>query len=271
MAIHYGARSDTGLKRSRNEDCFCADPESGLYVVCDGMGGHQSGKVASTLAVEAIAGHVQQSHRDGSLPMVGYDDPAFSRQTNRLASAIRVANHVIHQEACRRLQCAGMGTTVVAAVLDGPILSIAHVGDSRLYLIRDDRIQPLTADHSVVAEQIREGLLTEEEAARSPQKNIVTRALGVEITVDVELSEIPVMRDDVLLLCSDGLTQGVSPRDILHAVRSEHDVQAASDRLIDMANAAGGEDNTTVVLVIVPQDTRPGVWRQIRDRIRCSR
>jgi protein phosphatase len=267
MAIQYGARSDTGLKRSQNEDRFCTDPESGLYVVCDGMGGHRAGEVASSLAIATIARHVQQSLRDSSLPMMGYDDPAFSRQTNRLASAIRLANHVINQEACSRPHFDGMGTTVVTAVINGPILSIAHVGDSRLYLIRDGRIQPLTADHSVVAEQVREGFLTEEEAARSPQKNIVTRALGVEATVDVELSEMPAMCGDVLLLCSDGLTRGVSPQDILHAVCGGDDAQAISDRLIDMANAAGGDDNTTVVLVIVPKDTRQGVWRQIRDRI----
>ncbi|MGH7233606.1 MAG: Stp1/IreP family PP2C-type Ser/Thr phosphatase [Nitrospiraceae bacterium] len=268
MEIRYGAKSDVGRKRSHNEDCFCADPELGLYVVCDGMGGHRAGELASSLAVEMIAKHFQESHRDPNLPMIGYYDPAFTSRTNRLASAIRLANHVINREAHNQPQFAGMGTTVVSAVLSDQVLSMAHVGDSRLYLIRGHRIEPLTADHSVVAEQVRDGLLTEDEAERSPQRNVVTRALGAEVTVDVELGEIPVMSGDVLLLCSDGLTRGVKADAILQVVRSEDDAQAISDRLIEMANTAGGEDNTTVVLVAVSKGMRHGVWRRLRRRIR---
>jgi serine/threonine protein phosphatase PrpC len=267
MDMTYGAKSDVGRKRSHNEDRFCADPHLGLYVVCDGMGGHKAGEVASRLAVEVIEKHVRDAHENPALPLIGYDDPAFSQQTNRLASAIRLANHIIYCEAQTQSHYAGMGTTVVSAVLSGQVLSIAHVGDSRMYLIRGDTIQPLTADHSLVAEQVREGLLTGEEAERSPRKNVVTRALGVEVTVDVELCEVPVMSGDILMLCSDGLTRGVKAEDILHAVRSEEDSQAVSERLVQMANAAGGEDNTTVVVVSVPESARTGVWGRIRNRI----
>jgi protein phosphatase len=265
MNVTFGAKSDVGLKRHHNEDRFCTVPHLGLYVVCDGMGGHRSGEAASRLAVEAIEKHFQEAGRNPALPMIGYYDPAFLDQTNRLASAIRFANHVINNEAQHQPQWAGMGTTVVAAVLGEQVLSIAHVGDSRLYLIREDSIQPVTVDYSLVAERIREGLLTEDEAERSPRKNIVTRALGIDVTVDVELEEIPVMSGDVLVMCSDGLTHGVKAVEILQAVRSGKDLHAVSDHLVDMANAGGGEDNITVVLIAVPQRASRSVWRRIRN------
>lgn len=267
MDIRYGAKSDVGLKRDVNEDRFCTAPDLGLYVICDGMGGHNAGEVASGLAIEVIKKHVQEVVQDPGRPLLGYDDPAFSPQTNRLASAIRLANHVVNAEAQARPSLAGMGTTVVSAVLGEQTLSVAHVGDSRLYLIRGESIQLLTADHSLVAEQIREGLLSEAEAERSPRKNILTRALGVEATVDVELGEVPVMSGDVVLLCSDGLTRHVSPADIMSAVREARHPQEVSERLVEMANATGGEDNTTVILVTVSNGSTPGLLSRIVNRI----
>jgi protein phosphatase len=168
-----------------------------------------------------------------------------------LASAIRLANQAIRNAAKQTAEQEGMGTTVVSAALNGHVLSVAHVGDSRLYLIRGDTIQQLTADHSLVAEQVRRGLLTEEEAERSPQKNIITRALGVDDTVDVALAEVPLIREDRVLLCSDGLTRGVKPAEILEVIRREEEPQDASERLVELANAAGGLDNTTVILITV--------------------
>ena len=218
MGIAYGAKSDIGLKRTQNEDRFCIDLSLGLYMVCDGMGGHQAGEVASGLAVEVVQKHLLEGRRDTQAPIIGHYDASFLSQTNRLASAIRLANQAIHCEAHHRIDWARMGTTVVSAVITGQILSFAHVGDSRLYLIRDQTIHLLTKDHSLVMEQIRDGLLTEEEAERSAQRHIVTRALGVEATVDVEMGELPIINGDVLLLCSDGLTRGVSSRDIVRAV-----------------------------------------------------
>ncbi len=267
MNVVYGARSDTGLKRSTNEDRFWADPEMGLYIVCDGMGGQNAGERASQLAIDAIARHCREAARDGSPEMLGVYDPAFLPQTNRLASAICHANHLIHRAAQNDARYMGMGTTVVSALLQGPVLSIAHVGDSRLYVIKGDSVQPLTADHSLVMDQVRAGSLTEEEAERSPQKNILTRAVGLEPTVDVELGEAPLVEGDILLLCSDGLTRMIPPRDILQAIKESGDLGSASKRLIEMANAVGGDDNTTVLLIAVQEDNRRTLWGRILDWI----
>ena len=230
---------------------MCVDLEVGLFVVCDGLGGRNAGEVASRLAVEVIQKHVREAQLNANLPMVGAYDRQFSPLTNRLASAIRLANQAICDAATDHPDQEGMGTTVVSALLNGQTLSVAHVGDSRLYLIRGDTIEPLTADHSLVAEQVRSGMLTEEEAERSPQKNIITRALGIDAAVDVELDEVPLMQGDQLLLCSDGLTRDVKPAEILTTVRQEKDPQAAAERLVELANAAGGLDNTTVILVSI--------------------
>lgn len=266
----YGAKSDVGLKRQQNEDRFCVDPSLGLYVVCDGMGGHKAGEVASRLAVEVIQKHLLEGRRDTHAPLIGRYDESFLPQTNRLASAIRLANQTIYGEARGCVDYARMGTTVVSALIGDHVLSFAHVGDSRLYLIRGDTIDMLTTDHSLVMEQLRDGLLTEEEAACSAQRHIVTRALGVEATVNVELGELPIMNGDRLLLCSDGLTRGVPPRDIVRTIREQSDLQAASECLIALANTAGGEDNTTVVLLALQQPNRPCLWHRIRNLI-CRR
>ena len=262
MDMAVGAKTDVGLKRSHNEDAFCVDPGLGLYVVCDGMGGRNAGEVASRLAVETIQRHMRDACLNENLPMIGVADRQFSTQTNRLASAIRLANQAVRNAAKQQAEQEGMGTTVVSAALNGQVLSVAHVGDSRMYLIRGETIQQLTADHSLVAEQVRRGLLTEEEAERSPQKNIITRALGVDDTVDVALDEVPLMRGDRVLLCSDGLTRGVKPAEILEVIRREEEPQDASERLVELANAAGGLDNTTVILITVHNTTSLGLcWR----------
>jgi protein phosphatase len=159
-----------------------------------------------------------------------------------------------------------MGTTVVAALLHEEVLTIAHVGDSRLYLVQNETIQSLTTDHSWVAEQILKGIMTEEEAERSPRRNIVTRALGVESNVDVELTEVPVKSGDMLLLCSDGLTRGVRLNDILHILSGSEDLSTMSDRLIALANEAGGDDNTTVVVVALRDEFQAGLWERLKKR-----
>lgn len=242
------------------------DPLLGLYVVCDGMGGGNAGEIASTLAVEAIHGHMTEAARNADLPLIGPCDATVSTPANRLASAIRAANEAIHRESWSRPDYAGMGTTVIAALLNGDVLAIAHVGDSRLYLVRNGAIQALTTDHSWVAEQILHGLITEEEATRSPRRNIVTKALGVGSSVDVELTEVPVNSGDRLLLCSDGLTRGVHPNDILHILSGSEALSTMSDRLIVMANDAGGDDNTTVVVVALRDELQTGLWQRLRNR-----
>ncbi|MDZ4732603.1 MAG: Stp1/IreP family PP2C-type Ser/Thr phosphatase [Nitrospirota bacterium] len=262
----HSAKSDTGLKRPQNEDRFVVDPPLGLYVVCDGMGGGNAGEIASALAVESVRAHLAEATRHVDLPLIGPCDATVSAPANRLASAIRAANDAVHRESWSRPEYAGMGTTVVAALLFEEILVIAHVGDSRLYLIRDGTIQALTTDHSWVAEQIFKGIMTETEAEQSPRRNIVTRAIGVESNVDVELTEVPVKGGDMLLLCSDGLTRGVRASDILHILSGSDDLPIMSDRLITMANEAGGDDNTTVVIVALRDDLQAGLWERLKKR-----
>jgi PPM family protein phosphatase len=263
QALH-SAKSDIGRKRPHNEDCFAADEELGLYVVCDGMGGVNAGEVASRMAIDTILAHVKAAAQDPDVQLTGPVDPNLSPATNQLASAIRAANEAIHRASWTNPKYAGMGTTVVAARMTDQQLSIAHVGDSRLYLIRDSILHALTTDHSWVAEQIAQGYMTEEEAERSPRRNIVTRALGVEGSVEIDLAEIPVLNGDLLLLCSDGLTRGVRSGDILQTLEIDSDLSVKTDRLISLANQAGGEDNITVLLVSIQRGKADRLWHRIR-------
>lgn len=266
MDFVFGAKTDVGLKREHNEDSLCADPKLGLFIVCDGMGGRNAGEIASGLAVEIIQKHMSDAHASSALPLIGAANPKLSPQTNRLASAVRLANQVVNGASQSKPGQSGMGTTVVCALINGPMLSVAHAGDSRIYLIRGENIHALTSDHSLVAEQVRQGILTEEQAEKSAQKNIVTRALGVEETLQVDLDEIELVKGDVILLCSDGLTKGVKPVEIMKVLREEKEPQAACDRFIKLANAAGGEDNTTVIVIMV-RKVGTGVWRQLMKRV----
>ena len=263
MKVAVGAKSDVGLKRSHNEDSLCVDPQLGLFVVCDGMGGHNAGEVASLLASGVVRKYVgEQRQQDDPALADGYD-PRFSSGTNRLASAIRVANETVYRAAMSRSDYEGMGTTIVAALLDGPVVSIAHVGDSRAYMVREGALAKLTEDHSLVAEQVRRGLLTEEEAEHSPQQNIITRAIGMEATIEVSLNELTLISGDCFLLCSDGLTKGVRAAQILDAIQAAPDAQAASDQLVALANQAGGEDNTTVIVIMTRQRVTHGLWSRL--------
>ncbi|HEY7534212.1 MAG TPA: Stp1/IreP family PP2C-type Ser/Thr phosphatase [Nitrospiraceae bacterium] len=267
IEILYGAKSDIGLKRHHNEDRFCANHDLGLYVVCDGMGGENAGEVASGLAIEAIQSHIADAVQRPNLPLVGPYDATVSPITNRLASAVRVANETIHRESWLSPDHTGMGTTVVAAYLSDDVLSIAHVGDSRLYMVRNHALHALTTDHSWVVEQVLHGLLTEEEAERSPRKNVVTRALGVESSVDVELGEMPLMSGDILLLCTDGMTRNVRSTKILDTLLTEGSVGSKAERLVGLANEAGGDDNTTVLVVTIQHDDCRGLWDRFRTKL----
>ena len=266
LGLRHGVASDVGLTRRHNEDRFHADPSTGLFIVCDGMGGHQAGEIASSRAIEIIPRHLAETAIDPYLPLIGTACPAFSAATNRLASAVRLANHRVHQEAAHDAAYSGMGTTVVAAWLVGSVLSIAHVGDSRLYLIRNRMLQALTTDHSLVQAQVLSRLLDAEDAEHVSHRHVLTRAVGVHATVDVELAELPVLDGDILLLCSDGLTTGVTADDILRTVHESSDPQAVSDRLVALSNAAGGADNTTVIVTALRRN-KPGIWNRIRGRL----
>jgi serine/threonine protein phosphatase PrpC len=223
-------RTDTGRQRRDNEDnAFVRAP---LFVVADGMGGAQAGEVASALAVEEF----QQ------------DLPDEGSAEQRLTTRIREANRRIYELSRVEHEHAGMGTTLTAVLLDDDTLAVAHVGDSRAYIFRDGELGRLTQDHSLVEELVRQGKLTEEQAAEHPQRSIITRALGIEVDVEVDTWTYQVRAGDVVLLCSDGLTSMIDEDQIVRILGGTSSLAQAGDQLIDAANEAGGRDNITVVL-----------------------
>ena len=228
--IEHAQRSDTGRVRSTNEDSFLV--RSPLFVVADGMGGANAGEVASRRAVDVFSRGLGASGDD----------------QQRLAEAVAVANQEIHLDAQGDSSHRGMGTTVTAALVGEDSVSIAHVGDSRAYLIRGNKIERLTRDHTLVDELVRQGRLTEEQAAEHPQRSIITRALGPEPNVEVDTFTVELVDGDTILLCSDGLTGMVSEQLLLETVSSSRSLAAAAKSLIRKANEAGGRDNITVVI-----------------------
>ena len=246
MRLHVGAKTDVGRVRELNEDAYLASLDASLFVVCDGMGGAPAGEVASELAVRAIVqqfnGGAHSDVRDGHGNGNGY-----LPQTSRLGDAIRRSNQIVYAQAQEDPRRRGMGTTVVAACIARNIVSIAHVGDSRAYLWHDNRLEPLTSDHSLGEAQARAGVLAD--GSESDQRNVLLRALGRTPDVDVELTEVPVRSGDYLLLCSDGLTRMVPDQAIERAFGRLRQPQRIAEHLVDTANDCGGPDNTTVVVV----------------------
>jgi serine/threonine protein phosphatase PrpC len=241
-------QTDVGRVRKNNEDAFTLSLDKGLLIVADGMGGAASGEIASRMAVDVISNYFNESAASIRTPLIGRYNDNFTDITNRLGSAIRLANMAIHEAARSNAQWHGMGTTIVCALLHNHKLSIAHVGDSRLYLIRAGDIEQLTDDHSVVAEQVKRELISREEAEKSEIRNILTRAVGTEAEVAVDLNELNLLGDDMLVLCTDGLTNMVRDEEILSVVLAGQDPAVASQRLVEMANEAGGQDNITAVV-----------------------
>ena len=258
MQIEVGARSDVGVVRRNNEDCFAVDLPLHLLVLCDGMGGQAAGEVASKLGVDILMEHCRQATKNPRLPLVGENEEKFSPQTNRLGSGIRMANQAIREAAESSPSKTGMGSTVVAAWIRGNILGIAHVGDSRIYLFRDGALQQLTQDHSLVMEQVRKGLMSLEQAEHSEMSNVIVRALGADAAVMVDLDEMWVKEGDQILLCSDGLIRMVPDEGIAQVLAEAESAQRASDRLVEIANDNGGEDNVTVIVGRLKASSRWG-------------
>jgi protein phosphatase len=238
VKLAAASATDQGLVRQNNEDSFLIDDQRGLFAVADGMGGHRGGEVASRTAVEALRAAVANG-----LP---------------LHDAIGRANIAVLERAAGDADLAGMGTTMTAVVaLGGHQILIGHVGDSRAYLLHDGMLQRATDDHSLVEEMVREGRLTPEQAESHPQRAIVTRALGVDQQLAVDLYTLDVAVGDRVVLCSDGLTTMVRERDIERMARTEADPQRLADTLVAAANTAGGEDNITVVVIDVLEIDAP--------------
>ncbi len=250
MNVRFSAKTDVGRKRKNNEDNYCADESLGLFVVLDGLGGHTSGEVASKLAADTILQGTRDVKKFGVSALIGEYDDNFSMEANQLASIIRLANQAIYQATNEQPEYNGMSSTVAALlVLDGRVVT-AHVGDSRIYLFRDNSIEQISEDHSFVQEQIHRGILTLEEASQSELKNIVTRALGANDSVQVSIDEFAVLENDSLLLCSDGLTDMLNDEDILKIYLQEGgDPERTCSSLVDLANERGGRDNITVLIV----------------------
>jgi protein phosphatase len=240
----YGL-TDVGRRRESNEDALLDGSDVGLYAVADGMGGHAAGEVASRIAIETLLERMQ-SHDPGG------DHQTPEQVGHALRTAIEEANRKIFTSVEEREEWRGMGTTLVAMAPVGPEAIIGHVGDSRAYLLREDALHRLTSDHSWVNEQVKLGLLTDEDAQRHPYRNIVTRALGNRDQVQVDLLQETLQGGDVVLLCSDGLNTMLDDEEIAATLRAHvGDPRAACEALVDAANARGGEDNTTVLVIEV--------------------
>jgi PPM family protein phosphatase len=249
MEVNAFGLTHVGRQRQHNEDAFLVEGEARLFIVADGMGGHAAGEIASRIAVDSVWEFILQTKEDDGTWPHAYDE-SYRRSTNRLMAAVRMANTRVLEAMRKDARLRGMGTTIVACLADDTTVSVAHVGDSRAYLIRGSEITRITNDHSWVFEQVQAGMLTEVEAEKHPLRNVITRALGGALQVSPDASEIAARPGDVYLLCSDGLTGMVSESEILRLVaESDDDLEKACGRLIEAANENGGIDNITAVLV----------------------
>ena len=248
LRIEVAGQTDVGRKRKHNEDSFAIFSEHGLYLVADGMGGHASGEVASQLAVETMREFFQMTEEDPERTWPYKMDHSRGYEENRLVTAIKLSNLRIFETAQSNHKQRGMGTTMVAifAVEDG--IHIAHVGDSRVYRIRNHQMEQLTEDHSLLNDYRKMKRLTEEEIANFPHKNVIVRALGMKDTVKVDTRFEAPRAGDCVVLCSDGLCGPISDEKILSIVTSSPDLPQATHRLIDAANENGGPDNITCVV-----------------------
>lgn len=241
--------SDTGLKRPHNEDSAVTDTALGLAVVADGMGGYKAGEVASAIAAQLILNEVRAGLANGNAnSKIG--DSGLSRATLVIRDAVAKANAEVFRTAQEVPQCQGMGTTVVVVFYHGDKVSIAHVGDSRVYRLRGNEFKQITRDHSLIQELIDRGFFTPEEAAENTPKNLVTRALGIEQSVEVDVQEQDRQAGEIYLLCSDGLNDMVDDEEI-HLTLSKYsaNLAEAATELVRLANENGGKDNVSVVLV----------------------
>lgn len=245
--IQFVGLTDTGRVRSHNEDAIGTDIDVGLVVLADGMGGYKAGEVASAITIETITDIVSKGLKEARKSKS--HESGYSAETMLLRKAVELANAKIHQTAIDQPQCEGMGTTVVACLYYDNRVSVAHVGDSRLYRVRGDRFEQVTLDHSLLQELVSRGFYTPEEARKSLNKNLVTRALGIEPTVKVDVQEDVMLQGEIQLLCSDGLSDMVEDEDIHLTISTfSANLEMAAQQLVRMANDNGGRDNVSVIL-----------------------
>jgi serine/threonine protein phosphatase PrpC len=244
--LAVAARTDTGRVRKGNEDSLHADANAhrGIFIVADGMGGHAAGEIASEMAVQTVSGD-----------LADLNDLETERAADRVADALRDANRAVFQRTRKELEKTGMGTTVSALLLSDTHYIIGHVGDSRIYLVRDGEMKQLTRDHSLVQEQVDAGLLTPEQARKHPQSNVITRCVGMADDIEPDVLEGEARMGDCFLLASDGLTGMVEDRRIMQLLGSRAAPARIVDALISEANNNGGNDNITAIVVrVLPQE-----------------
>lgn len=242
--------TDVGRRRKLNEDSFVVDAEASLYAVCDGMGGHNAGEVASRMAIEALESFIQKSHKEKEITWPYGLETDLSFDGNRLKTAIKLANKRVYKAADNREDYTGMGTTVVAALVSGNVATLGSAGDSRCYLFSAGQIKQLTRDDSWVSAAWAEGILSTDEIDKHPLRNVITKAVGAKDNIDIEVVEHALAVGDVIMLCSDGLHAMMNDQEILRVVTPfPATLEKAALALIDAANEAGGKDNVTVVLV----------------------
>jgi PPM family protein phosphatase len=256
--------SDVGRVRTNNEDSFRIVEALNLFILSDGMGGEAHGEVASAMAVDVINKYCESDKEDSGATVLDEAPSNISSRTRRLKSAVAQANFQIFQAAQKNPEQRGMGATITALWLKDTLLSIAHVGDSRAYLLRNGNLQQLTNDHSLVAEQVRRGLITPQQAEESEMQSVLLRALGAHPEVEIDTDEVEIIPRDVLLLCSDGLTRMVTEPEIAGALQAETVPSAAAERLIALANENGGIDNVTVIVVRFEDDANKGWFSWMR-------
>lgn len=265
-ALDVATCSDTGVVRTQNEDAVFVDADLGLAILADGMGGYKAGEVASGMAITVLASSFRDRLRDADAVTCVANDPL-----QRMVDEVQAANLAIFQAAQRQPQYSGMGTTLVFAWFLDNRLYLAHVGDSRAYRWRDGRLLPLTKDHSLLQEQIDRGMISPEAARHSANRNLVTRALGVDAQVEVDVAEHALRPGDVLLLCSDGLNDMLEDHEIAEVLQVDAaSLPLAAEHLVERANRQGGRDNVSVILVrVLAEYAAPsGWWRKLLARLK---
>lgn len=249
--LEFASLTDTGLVRAHNEDAVETSSELGLAILADGMGGYNAGEVASRMCVELISKHIQQKQQSAWIPLISRHTMVASRWIN---DAICYANERVLKAAHEHPEYVGMGTTIVVAMCHQDKLLVAHVGDSRVYRFRAGELKQITKDHSVLQAQIDAGLISEEQAKFSPIKNLITRAVGAQVDIEVEINGHQLEDGDIYLLCSDGLSDMLSYDQIQRILKQQHtQLEICCQSLVNGANNCGGRDNISVILLKVSQ------------------
>lgn len=260
LKIDFAACSDKGKSRLNNEDSVLVDNALPLAIVADGMGGHNSGEVASKIAVD-VTREKFSDMLDTQVKPAEFDEE-HSLQANQLAFAAKLANSVVFEAAGSAKKDKGMGTTLTAAFQKNDKIVIVHIGDSRAYFLRKKEIRQITEDHSLVMDHVRKGVMTREQAEKSPLQNILTKALGTQKNPTLDMYEISITQGDKIILCTDGLFKAISEKEMLNVILDEKNDETACKKLIEIANINGGPDNVTVAIGTVLRKTFKEIFKE---------